>query len=520
MMKQTPKKSGLFCRFIKQTKGNAGLIFAGIAIPLFAMVGLGVDGSRAALAKYELQAALDSGLLALASTKDNTINLEERLETFTRRNFTYVGASEPIVTIQDSDEEARIAFASTTVTNFFMGIIGQPQSNVRVSSKVSHSSGAVMVAMVLDNTGSLWTDNKFAGLKEAAHLFIDQMFDVQTRGKAPAKASKSTYISIVPYGTAINVGEEANKGAILDPALDHSSYTAHLSFPSDTTKPYDASLIGENTEFVSNDTKWMGCLFARMGQSSVAGQTHRPAALTDTTVEQDGYWKPFESRHFWDNDFYSRYWNRYYIQYTEERYKQTLSPNRGCGQPIVPLTNDYNKLNSAINVMTAWDYGGTLSDIGLAWGRRVLSPEPPFSESNTPIAQGRPIMAEDPAMEKIIIIMTDSDNGYRWTDDVAYGYERSSMMQSYLGWWGSLNWSTFGRTINSRTVNLCNDIKQQDIVIYTIIFGTSASSRGKSTFRNCATDPQTHYFEAPNSQTLKNVFQAIGRDLSRISVRG
>lgn len=515
MIKPAVKKKGLFQRFFKQTKGHAAIMFAGIALPLLSMVGLAVDGSRGYMAKNELQAALDAGLLAVASTKDSAVDLENRLETFTRRNFSNRAASEPIVTMENPDSQTRIANATTTVNNLFMGLIGRPQTFISVSSTLASEANGLMIALVIDNSGTLWDSYKINTVKESVHLFVDEIFNVQNSGTAPLNAPNSTYVSIVPFAGSVNVGAEANKGTVLDLTQDHSSYTDHIVFPSDPNTPYNV-----NMQYGNEGRNWKGCVLERTGFSSVSGLTHKRKALVDTTADQDGYWRAFEARHYPYNYYAPPHWSgtiNYNIQYTDQLATQRASPNRTCPQAIVPLTNQYDTLHSEINKMSAWNYGGTIIDMGFAWGQRVLSPAPPFSESNTPLESGGPIMAEDPSMKKVIILLAHSTNTLKFNEDTAYGRTWNEQFTGTLGFSGYTANATITRAIEDRTEEICEDIKADGTIIYTISFSHYVGFNGVEVLKGCASNDQTHYFHAPTTPILPTVFKAIAEDLTRNS---
>src|SRR5690606_21837727 len=49
-------------------------------------------------------------------------------------------------------------------------------------------------------------------------------------------------------------------------------------------------------------------------------------------------------------------------------------PNLGCRPAITPLQPKKSTVITAINNMGAWNRGGTMGNLGLAWGWRALSP--------------------------------------------------------------------------------------------------------------------------------------------------
>ncbi len=68
---------------------------------------------------------------------------------------------------------------------------------------------------------------------------------------------------------------------------------------------------------------------------------------------------------------------------------------------------------AAIDEMGPWHRGGTMANLGLAWGWRVLSPEwRGLWGGDTP--EELPLDYHTPNMHKVIILLTDGNN--EWYD--------------------------------------------------------------------------------------------------------
>jgi Flp pilus assembly protein TadG len=206
----------------------------------------------------------------------------------------------------------------------------------------------------------------------------------------------------------------------------------------------------------------------------------------------------------------------------------TRGPNRGCPTPIVPLTTNESLLQTNVAAMRHWSGGGTNQAEGLAWGWRVLSPTAPFTE-------GRPY-GDD--VRKVIVLMSDGENTNVGNDPVmASDYSA----YNHLGLWrdyatgnvlGQLvgailhgvlpaqyqrninNSSQFVTYVNSREAQLCTNIKNEGIEIYTVIFRETDQAT-ENLMRACATSPQ-HFFRADNAQELSAAFDAIGSGIGQL----
>jgi Flp pilus assembly protein TadG len=206
----------------------------------------------------------------------------------------------------------------------------------------------------------------------------------------------------------------------------------------------------------------------------------------------------------------------------------TRGPNRGCPTPVVPLTSDDSIIQTNIVAMRHWSGGGTNQAEGLAWGWRVLSPTPPFTEG----------AAYGPDVRKVIVLMSDGENTNVGSDPVM-----SSDYSAYhhLGLWsdyadGSLlgqliggilhgilppqyrrninNSSQYVTYVNEREAALCTNIKNEDIEIYTVIFRETDQDT-ENLMRNCASG-NDHFFRADNAQELAQAFDAIGSGIGSL----
>jgi Flp pilus assembly protein TadG len=159
-----------------------------------------------------------------------------------------------------------------------------------------------------------------------------------------------------------------------------------------------------------------------------------------------------------------------------------------CPDPIVPLTDDSDKLLAAIDGLDA--NGWTYIPAGLAWGWRVLSSHAPFTGGLS-----NEEMAERGAV-KSLIVLTDGAN----TRAADYPTHNSSDKQ----------------LADKIMMELCDAIKDDGVVIYTIAFDlTDANIR--SLLEQCASS-SGNYFDAQSSVELSAAFRAIGASLRTLSL--
>ncbi|MGD1888123.1 MAG: pilus assembly protein TadG-related protein [Cohaesibacteraceae bacterium] len=155
----------------------------------------------------------------------------------------------------------------------------------------------------------------------------------------------------------------------------------------------------------------------------------------------------------------------------------TRGPAQNCGDPILPLTDNFTVVNETIDSMTYWSSGGTVTAQGVVWGWRALSPTQPFTEG---AAYGE--------ATKVMVVMTDgrnelvsSYNSGLYSHYSGYGYAAGDRLPgSSIS--SSLNY------INQRTEAACTNAKAAGSIVYTVTFGLDSSSRAM--WDRCATETE------------------------------
>ncbi len=186
-------------------------------------------------------------------------------------------------------------------------------------------------------------------------------------------------------------------------------------------------------------------------------------------------------------------------------------PNEYCPYAgVMPMTSDREALLDLLRDddpdTVQFDpqiraHGATYSNVGMAWGMRVLSPEEPFIEGSD---------WEDEEWNKAIVLMTDGEMSPGGVSSAYWMNDKST---------GSNNITT----LNSRLSEICTWLKAEprNVIIYTVTFDhatSDISSATKAIYRNCATSPD-HYFDAPSQQKLISAFERISGALANLHVR-
>jgi hypothetical protein len=141
--------------------------------------------------------------------------------------------------------------------------------------------------------------------------------------------------------------------------------------------------------------------------------------------------------------------------------------------------------------------GNTYHDIGLVWGARFLSDDGIFAGENQTASNGKPI-------ERHMVFMTDGDTS---TNIFNYGSQG-------LNWWDRKQTTAeptnaiLNDLVNARTTALCTRIKNQNITLWVIAYGSGINSASKDRLKLCATSA-AHYFVADTTTSLNTAFGSI-----------
>lgn len=424
-------------KYKSSTLGATVTAFALVFPVIVGGLGVSVDLARSYLIHERLTHSLDAAALAGAGSPGlTTTDLNARINAYFRKNFQQDGNDAPVELFITNDGSVLRVAAAVRMNATFLQVLGISEVEVDSHSVVQREVRGLEVAMVLDVTGSMNTNNNIGTLRTAAANFTD----IICPGTSCTNMVK---IGLVPFATTVNVGP----------------YGLGKN-PNNTT--YDTAFVNNplNLSFnQSSSTAWWGCILEQ--------------APSNDVVDSQSSWR----------------WNMYrYVSNSGD----TRTPNSNCNKAyILPLTDKKTTVKSRISALQA--SGNTLSNIGMVWGYRVLSPAFPFREG---------VDYNDERVDKVAILMTDGDNNIGNTYS-AYG-----------------PWTTYRLTdenLNQKLATTCENMKEDGITIYTITFTSGIDSRTKSYFRNCASD-EAKYYDAPTQAQLVTVFQRIAAELSNLYI--
>ena len=224
------------------------------------------------------------------------------------------------------------------------------------------------------------------------------------------------------------------------------------------------------------------------------------------------------------------------------------SPHFGCpGTPIVPLTTDLDGLKQTVrHQLEPWPGGGTMSHLGVVWGRRLLAPEwrDAWGDPRFPLDWG---LDGDLMNWKVLVLLTDGLNatldgkrvypGRYLPHNTTYvsdytGYGRVGMNAIHPPGTESEGFRAGSRfhgiddgdgdpvdtLLDTLLRESCEFAKQDGIEVFTI----SAVPQGHKEERslqalltNCATSPDHAFVHNSSREGIQDAFRTIAQQLVR-----
>lgn len=471
-----PLRLASFRRLLADRRGGAAVFLAIALVPLVGAVGLSVDSSAGYLLRTRLAKSLDAAGLAAGR-----IALDPGAEAVARAYFdaNFGMGGDAVVTgftfaIDDTRHFVTLTARAETST-YFMRIFGRTRMEVMATTEVERQTSGMELALVLDNTGSLWgSKTKLEGtnfdfLQKAAQNLVDVIYGDETE-------IDHVWISLVPYVATVSIGPS------------RSGWLAAGDQVSTNPSAFGA---------VADGGGWKGCVMAR--------------AYPWDTDDSPPSLHPFRSflypRNRSDND-----WPAIDDDYRSSN-ADRKGPNLGCGTPITPLTASRATIEAGIAAMKPWRRGGTAGNLGLAWGWRTISPRwrGLWGEADLPLDYRTDFM------EKVVVILTDGNNAFNNTgspsDYTAYGRVNAAAPEGLAA--ASIDAGV--AILNTRMGAVCTAMKAEGIRIYSIIFGTDANAATRRLYEDCASSPAMYYW-AKSSSEIGGVFTSIGGQLANLRI--
>ena len=500
--------------FLSAQGGGVAMPLALTAMPLVMMAIGAVDYGRATMIKTGLQDSLDAATLMVGrSTATDPQTVQNLGATTLAANLkaypnTHLDSSSFVLS-----GDVVHAVAQVTVTPLVADVFSGQNLQVTASSEVVRGSQNLEVAMVLDNTGSM-AGQKISLLKTAASNFVDSLSAAAARSTDP----NAVKIGLVPFSMTVNVGSQYQAAGWMDTTgaspINDQIFSTHAN---------------RFTLFQQMGVNWAGCVESRQAPYDVqdtAPSTGTPATLFTPYFAPDEPGSSGSTTSWngmtWYNSYLddgttssswsvrqgnvAKYNTHTFIHTGATPVGYQYGPNSGCSlQPLTRLTTNWTALKTAINGMSA--VGDTNIPMGMMWGWHVLSPNAPFADG---------VAYNTPRTLKVVVMMTDGQNentpnsnsnasfysgsGYIWQNRL--GISSGTMTQRQAA-------------LDARETAVCNNMKAQGIVIYTVRVDVMDSNYG--VLQSCASSPDKFY-NVQDATQLNSVFAAIAGSIENLRI--
>jgi hypothetical protein len=255
---------------------------------------------------------------------------------------------------------------------------------------------------------------------------------------------------------------------------------------------------------------WNGCIEERATVATddwtpiPSGALDLDINLVPTPSDPDTQWKPA-----WPQVTFPRAAANNQSPAVFTTFENRSSHSISCPSPARKL-REYPRSGTARNadfqsyINSLTPAGGTMHDIGMIWGARLMVPNGLFGAENQTAANGDPI-------RRYIIFMTDGEMGADPQNYLAYG--NPNMDGRFFGFKPSGRWSEaeLANVHNQRLAAICERTKDQNITIFSITFDLPQNQFT----RGCATGVE-RAFEANGADQLVATFREIASAVAEL----
>jgi Flp pilus assembly protein TadG len=450
----------LFSCFRSNNKGNTSILFAAALLPMCIGAGAAIDFVETNRTLTILQAATDAAVIAGGSSgKTDEASLLVVVEKYLAANnatriLDQVDSIEPIFDKTTRTFSVRIRGKRNTS---LMHLAGISTMDLNAYSEVKLGSDGLEVALVLDNTGSMNASGRMDALKSSAGDLVDKLLAAEDSGAY-------VRVGIVPFAEYVNVGMGVRN-------------KPWMSVPNDSSKTVESctNTYPDATSSNCREETYSGVSdgIPYSGKHTVCDWDYgAPKSVCNDVVETKKWYGCVGSR---NNPL-------------DENIGTPSSPYPGlqnvwCSAEIVTLTDNKAKLKSTISTMNA--NGNTYVPAGLLWGWNMLSSDEPLNQAKTASA----ITAM--GGKKALVLMTDGDN----------------TLSADYPW----HWGTDGDKADKKVKELCKNIKNDGIVVYTVSFMVTDTPTIHM-LEKCASD-SSKAFTADSAAQLAQAFDDIGASM-------
>lgn len=448
--------------FLKDTSGNIALNIALLGIPVILSGGVAIDYSQFARKQTTLQNVTDSAALAVALDLQvsSQAEIEAKVDNYFEANLSaeqYSEIKDFKVIIPSEKNKVTVQVNGKHPTKL-MRIAGIDTLSYTPESVVNVPTSNAEIMLVLDTTGSMELEGKIDALKVSANQFLDDVLKAN-------EFKERVKVGITPFARYVNVGLDNRNASWMDVEAD-----------------YTETIEIETQDVISSS----GCSESTYTDSEGLERT----GTTCTNYEYGPtYTKEVTNEYKWNGCAGSRKFPR---NLTDDDYSYKIPGplNTSCPNRITQLTTDETVLKNQVAALSP--SGSTYIPSGLIWGWRGLSSGIPFDDGETYAN------AEAKKILKVMVLMSDGENQSSIAPSNKALHTGNNLVQA-----------------NQYTIDICDNIKSEEILLFTIGFGTNIPTDTLDMLKECSTD-SANYYDAKDGAALSVAFKSITSKLSKL----
>ncbi len=494
-------------RFSADQRGIMAVAFAIMAALAIATIGGAIDYGRWLSAKSKTLNAIDAAALAggrvlQLSDKTEADALAAAKSYYAQNRSAELSVDDTSFTVKNNEI---VATSNSAVKTPFLKIAGIDSLPVKVGSRAVIMAGGgnhLEIALMLDTTGSMGGD-KMKDLKIAAKDLIDIVVWKD-------QSEWTSRVALAPFSYYVNVGSKYFH-AIAGP--DAGVYDINTTEEVEEFVPVQEKVCTDVTVQIPKTTcqkQWVNGV-----RTKVCTTTYKDKKVeqctTETVMKEQTVTKTITTQF----DIVSK-GDKYTCikeRSTSDRYTDAkpdvanyfgyfgdvgseqdhiLNNHSSCdpSSTITPLTSDKSVLKSKIDAMPTT--GMTAGHLGTQWAWYLMSPKwndvwPDASKANPYSMLSEKTEDGTPKLYKIAVLMTD----------------------------GSYNQDYSGSSSTTQAREICKQMKEAGITVYSIGFMIANGSTPDETMQQCASNP-SNYYNASDGEALKQAFRDIALKISEL----
>lgn len=370
--------------FLASERGSIAVLAGMLVMILTVVTGGAIEFQAAQSARRSMQSATDAATLSAARSymkEGNAVAARKLANEIFESNLAGLDVIDARLELTFEPGGSTTARATGRIPSFITSAVYPDGIPFDATAGIGLQQRPIDIALVLDISSSMAKSHGggtvLSRMQAAAKAFIDTM----------VASDADMRVALVPFSMTVNIGTDMG-----------------------------AYVTGRDHPFFAADP-WAGCVFERPGNHR-ASDAYNGSDSADSGKWHAYIWPPEPDAHRADPADYCMNpgdgtgaahgdpgglddrFDGWYPNWRDALSPLTFGPNFNCSRhPIVPLTDEHERMKSAIDGLTAHVNFGTIVGPGVAWGRRVLSAHAPFTQGGGDRRNAR----------KVMIVLTDGE---------------------------------------------------------------------------------------------------------------